>query len=93
MNTAEKTLVLILSAALAVLLVLAIIAIIKVIKILKQVNRLTDKAEHVAESAESMTAAFKKGAGSFVIGRLVMKMLKKAMGSKTTANRRHKGES
>lgn len=86
-DDAERTLVIILAAALAVLLVAAIIAIIKLIKLLNILKRVGEKAEHVAEAAESLSNAIPKAFGSFAIGKIISKVLKTMMNKSTKGKR------
>lgn len=74
MDTADQTLVIILSSALAVFLVLAIIAAVKFIQLLNTLKRLTDRAEHIAEAAESIGESLKNGANSVLATRLLSKL-------------------
>lgn len=78
-DDAERTLVVILAAALAVLLVLAIITVIKFIQLLNILKRVADKAEHVADVAESLSNSLPKAFGSFAVGRMLSKVLKTMM--------------
>ncbi len=71
MNTTEKTLLVILAAALALFLVLAIISIVLVIRVLKSVNRVTAKAEKVLGSAENVGQIFKHTAEQMTFFRLI----------------------
>jgi Tfp pilus assembly major pilin PilA len=67
MNTAEQILVIFLSTALAILLVLAIIALALVVSIVKKLNRITAKAESVANSAEAVGNAIQQTASNLRI--------------------------
>ena len=67
---AEKILVIILSATLALFLVLAIIAVSKIILILGHLKRIAEKAEHIADSAETVGEFFKTGAKSMSVAKL-----------------------
>ncbi len=71
MEGTERTLVIILSGALAVFLVLGIVALVKVIQILDALKRITAKAEHIADKAESISEVLRKSAGPLAIGRLM----------------------
>lgn len=71
MGNAESTLVIILASALAFFLLLAIIAVIKIIQILNHLKVISEKAEHIAESAESIGDFFKHGAQSMSIAKLL----------------------
>lgn len=84
-DDAERTLVVILASALGVLLVLAVIAVIKVIQLINMLKRVADKAEHVAETAESISAAIPKALGSLAIGRLIRRIFSDMMKKKHTS--------
>jgi hypothetical protein len=71
MEGAQSTLVVILSSALAVFLLLAIVATVKLIQILTHLNKIAEKAEHIADSAESIGEFFKQGAQSMSVARLL----------------------
>lgn len=71
METSQEILVIILSTALAVLLVLAIVIAALVIKLLQTIKRITDKAEHVIETAEQVGEAFSSATGSLALFRVV----------------------
>lgn len=68
---ALTVLVIILSSALAVFLVLAIFVIIKVLQIVNHLKRITEKAEHIVDSAETVGDFFKSSAQSMSIGRML----------------------
>lgn len=87
MDDAERTLVVILSAALAVLLVLSIIAVYKIIQVLNVLRRVADKAEHVADVAESLSEKLPKAFGSFAVGRILGKVLKTMKGKSSKGKR------
>lgn len=74
MDTYEKILVLFLSSALAVLLLLSIIVLVVVLKIVKHIKHITEKAEEIADKAESIGTIFQKAAGPVVIGRFLANM-------------------
>ncbi len=71
MNTAEQILVVYLSTALAVFLVIAIIAGVNAIKLLKTLQRIADKAESFASSAEAVGQVFKQTVGALSLSRFV----------------------
>jgi len=71
MNTSEQILVIILSVFLALFLLLGIVVAIQVVRLLRQLRRITDKAERIVESAESVGAVFRSAAGPISILKLV----------------------
>jgi hypothetical protein len=71
MENAETILVIVLAAFLALFLVLSIVLVAKCIQIANQVKRLTDKAEHVVDTAESVGEFFQKATGTFAVGRII----------------------
>lgn len=73
-NNAEEVLVIILSTTLAVFLILGIIAAVKVNQILSQIQRITDKAERFANTAESVGEFFAAATGPAAIGKFISNM-------------------
>lgn len=71
MDTTEKILLIVLAAVLALFLILAIVAVVLVIKVLKGVNRITDKAERIIDSAETVGQIFKQSAEQMSFIRLI----------------------
>jgi hypothetical protein len=71
MGTAEQVLVIILSSLLAIFLVLSIVVAALVIKVLKHIRRITEKAEAIADKADSVTSFFQQTAGPAAIAKLV----------------------
>lgn len=71
MEDAARTLVIILASALAVFLLLAIIATIKIIQILNHLKRISEKAEQLANTAQTVGDFFKYTAGPAAIGKLL----------------------
>lgn len=71
MGNAEQTLVVFLSAALAVFLLLAIIATVKLIQVLNHLKAISEKAEKLANTAETVGEFFKYTAGPAALGKLV----------------------
>lgn len=65
------TLVIMLSAMLALFLLLFIILLIRLIQIIKQIKRITDHAENAVDRAEEMTEFFKKTATPIALLKLV----------------------
>jgi len=71
MNTSEQILVVVLAVVLAILLVLSIAIAIMVLRLLKSINRITQKAEHLIESAEHVSDVFRNAAGPLAVFRVV----------------------
>lgn len=71
MGNAEETLVIILSTALGVFLLLAIVATVKFIQILNHLKSISEKAEKLANTAESVGEFFKYTAGPAALGKLL----------------------
>ena len=69
MENAEQVLVVFLSVALAVFLLLAIIATIKTIQILNHLKSISEKAEKIVNTAETVGEFFKYTAGPAAIGK------------------------
>lgn len=76
MDTSQEILVIILSTALAVLLILAIAIAVMAIKLLQTVRRITDKAEHVIQTAENVGEAFSNATGSLAFVRVLRNVSK-----------------
>lgn len=70
MENAETILVIILSTTLAIFLILGIIAMVKINKILDHLKIISEKAEKLATTAESVGQLFTYTAGPAAIGKL-----------------------
>lgn len=68
---AERVLVVILSSALALFLLLAIVATVKIIQILNHLKSITEKAEHLADTAESVGEFFRYTAGPAAVAKFL----------------------
>lgn len=77
--TSSDLLVIILSATLAVFLFLAIIATVKVIQVLNHLKSITETAEKLANTAESVGEFFKYTAGPAAIGRFISNISESVM--------------
>ncbi len=75
MGNAEQILVVVLASALAVFLVLAIVAAYKLIQVLDHLKRISEKAEKLANTAESVGEFFKYTAGPATLGKIVMNIV------------------
>ncbi len=71
LGTTEQILVVILAVTLAILLVLSIAIAVLVIQVLKHIRRITEKAESIADKAETVTSFFQQSAGPAAIAKLV----------------------
>jgi hypothetical protein len=71
MENAQTVLVVILSTFLAIFLILGIIALTKLIQVLDHLKRISEKAEHLASTAENIGEFFKYTAGPAAIGKLL----------------------
>ncbi len=71
MDDAAEVLLIIVSATLSIFLIVAIIAIVKSIKILNHIKSITEKAERIADNAESASEFFKNTAGPAAIAKLI----------------------
>lgn len=91
METSQDILVIILSATLATLLALAIVIAILIIKLLQGIKRITDKAEHVVETAEHVGEAFSNASGSLALFKLVRNVADMVSKHKADANDNKKG--
>ena len=86
METSQQILVIILSTALAVLLILAIVISVLAIRLLKAIGRITEKAEHIVESAEQVGEAFSNATGSLALFKVIRNIAQIA--SKYTGNKK-----
>lgn len=71
-----EILVVILASALAVFLILSIVMVYKIIKLINSLKLLADKAEHIAEAAESVSSSFRQAIDGFTVARAFGKILK-----------------
>ena len=71
MNDAVEILVIFISVTLGIFLFLAIIVAVKIIQILNHLKTISEKAEQIADSAESIGEFFKHGAQSMSIVKLL----------------------
>lgn len=71
MDTASQTLLIIVSAVLAMFLIVSAIAVILFIRILNHVKKITERAEGIAGSMESAATAFEKAAGPMAVLKLI----------------------
>lgn len=71
MENAETFLVVVLSSFLALFLVMAIFAAVKIIQVVNHINRIAEKAEAIADKADTAASFFSKAAGPALIGNLL----------------------
>ncbi|HSX46933.1 MAG TPA: hypothetical protein VLF87_03025 [Patescibacteria group bacterium] len=71
MGNAEQILVIVLAATLALFLLLAVVATVKIIQILNRLKIIVEKAEKLANTAETVGEFFKYTAGPAALGKLV----------------------
>lgn len=71
MENAAEILVVVLASFLALFLLLAIVISIKLIQLLNYFKRIAEKAEAIADKAETAASFFSKAAGPAVIGNLI----------------------
>jgi hypothetical protein len=74
MDTTERTLLVILSAFLALFLLLSIIAVIQVLLLLHKIRHVVEKAEKIVASAEVVGGVFRNAAGPLGIMRLIQSL-------------------
>jgi hypothetical protein len=82
MDTSTHVLVIILSVFLALFLLLSIIIATQVVRLLKAVNRVARKAEHIVDSAETVSAMFKDVAGPLAILKVIHNIAQTVQGHK-----------
>ena len=90
MDLSEHILVVLLSTALAVFLVVAIAVSIQVYKLVKAIQRITDKAEHVIQSAEHVSSAFANASGSMAVFKVIRNVVNLVNKEKAKAYKRSK---
>ena len=83
MNTSEQILVIALGIMLAIFLVLSIIILAQVLKLVSNLRRITEKAEHLVDSAETFGDVLRKSAGPVGLFRFVRGVAETAMQHKT----------
>lgn len=71
MENAEEILVVVLASFLALFLFLAIVATIKIIQVMNHLNRIGERAEVIADKAETAANFISKAAGPAMIGNLL----------------------
>lgn len=87
LGTTEQILVVILAIALAILLVLAIAIAVLTIQVLRHVRSITEKAESIADKADTVTTFFQQSAGPAAIVKLVSNIVH-AVREKDSHNRK-----
>ncbi|MDB5164076.1 MAG: hypothetical protein JWS12_694 [Candidatus Saccharibacteria bacterium] len=70
-NTSLKILVIVLSAVLALFLILSIVVVIRVIQLVNALKRIVEKAERLTNKAEDVADFFRSSATPVAIGRLL----------------------
>ncbi len=75
MDTASQILLIIVSVTLTIFLIVGIIVTIKLVQILNHLKQITEKAEKIADSAESVGEFFQKTAGPAAIAKLVVNIV------------------
>lgn len=71
MENAAEILVIVLASFLALFLLLAITVSIKLIQLVNHIRRIAEKAEYIADKAETAASFFSKAAGPALIGNLI----------------------
>lgn len=90
MENTETILVIVLASFLAIFLLLGIILLAKFIQITSQVKRLTDKAEHLVDTAESVGEFFQKASGNFAVGRVIAQIVSSVLNHGEASKRKGK---
>ena len=81
-DNASQVLLIIVSTVLALFLILAIAAIFAVLRILKVLKRIINKAEHIADTAESVGSFVKQSAGTVGLAKVVATIIEHVQKSK-----------
>ena len=79
MNTSEQILVIALGVILAVFLFLSILVVVQVLRLVANLRRISDKAEKLVDSAESVTDLLRKSATPVSVLRFVRGVAETAM--------------
>lgn len=87
METATQVLVIIVSATLTIFLFLAIVVVILAIKVLRSFKRVAEKAELIAQKAESLSSFFEQASGKLFIGKLLTNFAKNFRGDSKSKNK------
>lgn len=87
METATQVLVIIVSATLTIFLILAIVVAILAIKVLRSFKRFAEKAELIAQKAESLSSFFEQASGKLFIGKLLANLAKNFRGDSKPKNK------
>jgi hypothetical protein len=87
MENAQAILVIILATFLAVSLILSIILLQLAIRIARRVDNITERAEHIAESASAASEIFQKAAAPLAIGKLIGIIIENITAGKTQHNK------
>lgn len=89
-NVWFETLVIILSAMLALFLLLSILLLVKFIQITKQIKKVTDKAEETVDKAEEVASFFKNSATPIAIIKLIANISEKFSATSDKFNKKRK---
>lgn len=90
MNMSEQILVFVLGVMLALFLLLSILTVVQLLRLASNLRRISEKAEKVLDSAESVTELLRKSAGPVSLFRFVRGVAETAMQHKK--EQREKGE-
>lgn len=88
METTETILVIFLSSALAVSLLLSVIVLVKVIQLVNTLKRIAEKAEAIADKAETIGGMFSKAAGPVAVGRFMTHLAESVFGKSKSKSKR-----
>ncbi|MCA9329013.1 hypothetical protein KDA11_00025 [Candidatus Saccharibacteria bacterium] len=75
LTTAQQVILVILSSFLAIFLLLGIVTSIVIIGIMRHIKKIINKAEHIADNAESVTNFFKQSAGPVALAKLISNLV------------------
>ena len=92
MDKAAEVLVIITSSVLVVFLVACIIAIVRFIQLLHSLQRISEKAERLADSAEHIGAFFEKATGPMMFGNFVKNVAQQVFHHSTKEGKDHHHE-
>ena len=74
-DSSASVLVILVSSLLAIFLLLSIVIAAYTIKVLQHIKRITEKAEQIADKADSVTSFFQQTAGPAAIAKLVSNVI------------------
>ena len=82
LSTVQQIILVILASTLAIFLIVGIVIGVLIIKVMKHIRRITEKAEAIADKADSVTTFFQQSAGPAAIAKLISNIVHNMKDSK-----------